>query len=150
MKSFSNFVLVVVMSNKIKPLSCRDTGSVHLVELRDTSELYAMKAMEKSEMMNRNKVHRACIEREIISLLYHPFIITTTDTHACLITDFCPRAELFALLGRQPMKILKEDSARFYPAEVVIGLEYLHCLGTLLIISSIYLFTLRISFSIGY
>ncbi|WJX93382.1 Phototropin-2 [Trifolium repens] len=118
----------------IRPLGCGDTGSVHLVELRGTGELYAMKAMEKSVMLNRNKVHRACIEREIISLLDHPFLPALytsfqTDTHVCLITDFCPGGELFGLLDRQPMKILKEDSARFYAAEVVIGLEYLHCLG---------------------
>nr|AML76390.1 putative LOV domain-containing protein [Muntingia calabura] len=40
----------------IKPLGCGDTGSVHLVELKDSGELYAMKAMEKSVMLNRNKV----------------------------------------------------------------------------------------------
>nr|AML76626.1 putative LOV domain-containing protein [Ochna serrulata] len=118
----------------IKPLGCGDTGSVHLVELKGTGELYAMKAMEKSIMLNRNKVHRACIEREIISLLDHPFLPTLyssfqTSTHVCLITDFCPGGELFALLDQQPMKLFKEESAKFYAAEVVIGLEYLHCLG---------------------
>ncbi|XP_052192305.1 phototropin-2 isoform X2 [Diospyros lotus] len=118
----------------IRPLGCGDTGSVHLVELKGTGELYAMKAMDKSVMLTRNKVHRACIEREIISLLDHPFLPTLytsfqTSTHVCLITDFCPGGELFALLDKQPMKIFKEDSARFYAAEVVIGLEYLHCLG---------------------
>ncbi|XP_021285889.1 phototropin-2 isoform X3 [Herrania umbratica] len=118
----------------IKPLGCGDTGSVHLVELKDTGELFAMKAMEKSVMMNRNKVHRACVEREVISLLDHPFLPSLyssfqTPTHVCLITDFCPGGELFALLDKQPMKFFKEESARFYAAEVVIGLEYLHCLG---------------------
>ncbi|KAK9109590.1 hypothetical protein Sjap_017650 [Stephania japonica] len=118
----------------IKPLGCGDTGSVHLVELQGTGELYAMKAMDKSAMMNRNKVHRACVEREIISLLDHPFLPTLyssfqTETHVCLITDFCPGGELFALLDKQPLKIFKEESARFYAAEVVVGLEYLHCLG---------------------
>ncbi|CAK9315421.1 unnamed protein product [Citrullus colocynthis] len=118
----------------IKPLGCGDTGSVHLVELLGTSELYALKAMEKSALLNRNKVHRACIERQIIALLDHPFLPTLytsfeTPTHVCLITDFCPGGELFALLDKQPMKMFKEDSARFYAAEVVIGLEYLHCLG---------------------
>nr|AML78127.1 putative LOV domain-containing protein [Telesonix jamesii] len=118
----------------IRPLGAGDTGSVHLVELKETGELFAMKAMEKSVMLNRNKVHRACIEREIISLLDHPFLPTLytsfqTPTHVCLITDFCPGGELFALLDKQPMKIFKEESARFYAAEVVIGLEYLHCLG---------------------
>nr|AML77009.1 putative LOV domain-containing protein [Calycanthus floridus] len=118
----------------IRPLGCGDTGSVHLVELQGTGELYAMKAMDKSVMLNRNKVHRACIEREIISLLDHPFLPTLytsfqTTTHVCLITDFCGGGELFALLDKQPMKIFKEDAARFYAAEVVVGLEYLHCLG---------------------
>ncbi|XP_061351918.1 phototropin-2 isoform X2 [Gastrolobium bilobum] len=118
----------------IRPLGCGDTGSVHLVELQGTGELYAMKAMEKSVMLNRNKVHRACIEREIISLLDHPFLPTLytsfqTSTHVCLITDFCSGGEMFALLDKQPMKIFKEESARFYAAEVVICLEYLHCLG---------------------
>ncbi|OWM80527.1 phototropin-2 isoform X2 [Punica granatum] len=118
----------------IKPLGCGDTGSVHLVELQGTGELFAMKAMEKSMMLNRNKVHRACIEREIISQLDHPFLPTLytsfqTSTHVCLITDFCAGGELFALLDKQPMKIFKEESARFYAAEVVISLEYLHCLG---------------------
>eukprot|EP00268_Persea_americana_P049450 TRINITY_DN5304_c0_g1_i4.p1 TRINITY_DN5304_c0_g1~~TRINITY_DN5304_c0_g1_i4.p1 ORF type:complete len:310 (-),score=60.07 TRINITY_DN5304_c0_g1_i4:514-1443(-) len=93
-----------------------------------------MKAMDKSIMLNRNKVHRACIEREIISLLDHPFLLTLytsfeTATHVCLITDFCAGGELFALLDKQPMKIFKEEAARFFAAEVVVGLEYLHCLG---------------------
>nr|AML79161.1 putative LOV domain-containing protein [Urtica dioica] len=118
----------------VKPLGCGDTGSVHLVELRGSGELYAMKAMDKSMMLNRNKVHRACIEREIISLLDHPFLPALytsfqTPTHVCLITDFCPGGELFALLDKQPTKTFKEDCARFYAAEVLIGLEYLHCLG---------------------
>nr|AML77201.1 putative LOV domain-containing protein [Digitalis purpurea] len=118
----------------VRPLGCGDTGSVHLVELKGSGQLFAMKAMDKSIMLNRNKVHRACMEREIISLLDHPFLPTLytsfqTPTHVCLITDFCPGGELFALLDKQPLKFLKEDSARFYAAEVVIGLEYLHCLG---------------------
>ncbi|XP_039014732.1 phototropin-2-like isoform X2 [Hibiscus syriacus] len=118
----------------IRPLGCGDTGSVHLVELKGTGELFAMKAMEKSVMLNRNKVHRACVEREIISLLDHPFLPSLYSsfqipTHVCLITDFCPGGELFALLDKQPMKMFKEESARFYAAEVVIVLEYLHCLG---------------------
>nr|CAB3484106.1 unnamed protein product [Digitaria exilis] len=130
----------------VKPLGCGDTGrmstipiivfisSVHLVELQGSGELFAMKAMDKSVMLNRNKVHRVCIEREIYSLLDHPFLPTLytsfqTPTHVCLITDFCPGGELFALLDRQPMKLFREESARFYAAEVVIGLEYLHCLG---------------------
>ncbi|XP_077216359.1 phototropin 2 isoform X2 [Tasmannia lanceolata] len=132
----------------IRPLGSGDTGSVHLVELKVTGELYAMKVMDKSlkakgryikssfrlPTKTNYKVHRACIEREIVSLMDHPFLPTLyssfqTATHVCLITDFCPGGELFALLDKQPMKIFREETARFYAAEVLVGLEYLHCLG---------------------
>ncbi len=52
-----------------------------------------------------------------------------TPTHVCLITDFCPGGELFLLLERQPRKVFSEDVARFFAAEIVIALEYLHCVG---------------------
>uniref|UniRef100_A0A126WZ90 non-specific serine/threonine protein kinase n=1 Tax=Dipteris conjugata TaxID=32108 RepID=A0A126WZ90_9MONI len=118
----------------IKPLGFGDTGSVHLVELRSSGELFAMKAMDKKVMLNRNKVHRACAEREILAMLDHPFLPTLyasfqTKTHVCLITDFCPGGELFLLLDRQPLKVFREEAAKFYVAEIVVALEYLHCQG---------------------
>nr|AML77450.1 putative LOV domain-containing protein [Buxus sempervirens] len=118
----------------VKPLGSGDTGSVHLVELCGSGEYFAMKAMDKNVMLNRNKVHRACAEREILDLLDHPFLPALyasfqTKTHICLITDYCPGGELFLLLDKQPTKVLKEDAVRFYAAEVVIALEYLHCQG---------------------
>nr|AML79530.1 putative LOV domain-containing protein [Fouquieria macdougalii] len=118
----------------IKPLGSGDTGSVHLVELCGTGEHFAMKAMDKGVMLNRNKVHRACAEREILDMLDHPFLPALyasfqTKTHVCLITDYCPGGELFLLLDKQPLKVLKEDAVRFYAAEVVVALEYLHCQG---------------------
>ncbi|KAJ6751551.1 hypothetical protein OIU85_002027 [Salix viminalis] len=118
----------------VKPLGSGDTGSVHLVELLGTGQFFAMKAMDKAVMLNRNKVHRACAEREILDMLDHPFLPALyasfqTKTHICLITDYCPGGELFLLLDRQPMKVLKEDAVRFYAAEVVVALEYLHCQG---------------------
>ncbi|KAG5515407.1 hypothetical protein RHGRI_036457 [Rhododendron griersonianum] len=118
----------------IKPLGSGDTGSVHLVELCGTGEHFAMKAMDKGVMLNRNKVHRACAEREILDMLDHPFLPALyasfqTKTHVCLITDYCPGGELFLLLDRQPLKVLREDAVRFYAAEVIVALEYLHCQG---------------------
>ncbi|XVF05613.1 hypothetical protein REPUB_Repub05bG0187900 [Reevesia pubescens] len=118
----------------VKPLGSGDTGSVHLVELCGTGMYFAMKAMDKGVMLNRNKVHRACAEREILDMLDHPFLPALyasfqTKTHICLITDYCPGGELFMLLDRQPMKVMKEDAVRFYAAEVVVALEYLHCQG---------------------
>ncbi|AES88742.2 nonphototropic hypocotyl protein [Medicago truncatula] len=115
----------------IKPLG------VHLVELCGTDQHFAMKAMEKAVMLNRNKVHRACTEREILDMLDHPFLPALyasfqTKTHICLITDYCPGGELFLLLERQPSKGSQgrcSELSTFYAAEVVTALEYLHCQG---------------------
>ncbi|CAN6325555.1 unnamed protein product [Urochloa humidicola] len=90
-----------------------------------------MKAMDKSIMLNRNKVHRATAERQILDMLDHPFLPTLyasfqTKTHICLITDYYSGGELFMLLDRQPMKVLKEDAVRFYTAEVVTDSQHLN------------------------
>nr|AML79340.1 putative LOV domain-containing protein [Microbiota decussata] len=118
----------------IKSLGYGDTGSVHLVELYNGGDLFAMKTMDKTMVLNRNKVHRVCTEREILDMVDHPFIPTLyasfqTKTHICLVTDYCPGGELFMLIDTQPTKVLQEDAVRFYAAEVVVALEYLHCQG---------------------
>ncbi|CAI5494129.1 unnamed protein product [Closterium sp. Naga37s-1] len=118
----------------IKPLGAGDTGSVHLVELRDTTRLFAMKAMYKEVMVNRNKVHRACTERDILGRIDFPFLPTLyasfqTATHVCLITEFCAGGELYGILEKQKGKRLPEAAARFFVAEVLLALEYLHCHG---------------------
>nr|AHZ63854.1 phototropin [Gnetum montanum] len=118
----------------IKVLGHGDTGSVYLVELDDTGERFAMKTMNKTVLLNRNKVHRACAERDILDILDHPFLPTLyasfqTKMHICLITDYCSQGELFLLLDKQPEKVINEEAARFYAAEVIIALEYLHCQG---------------------
>nr|AHZ63877.1 phototropin [Selaginella kraussiana] len=118
----------------VKSLGNGDTGGVHLVELRGTGHFFAMKAMDKTLMLTRNKVHRTLMERDILDLMDHPFLPTLytsfqTDAHVCLITDFCPGGELFLLLDRQPTKTFPEHTTRFYAAQVIVALEYLHCKG---------------------
>ena len=46
---------------------------------------------------------------------YHLNVIymLQTKTHVCLITDYYAGGELFMLLDRQPMKVLKEDAVRW-------------------------------------
>uniref|UniRef100_A0A2P2M8D8 Putative LOV domain-containing protein n=1 Tax=Rhizophora mucronata TaxID=61149 RepID=A0A2P2M8D8_RHIMU len=56
----------------VKTLGSGDTGSVHLVELRGTGLYFAMKAMDKGVMLNRNKVLEP--SRKILS---HSFLIRT-------------------------------------------------------------------------
>ncbi|XP_047158283.1 protein kinase PVPK-1 [Vigna umbellata] len=118
----------------LKKLGCGDIGSVYLAELSGTRTSFAMKVMNKTELANRKKLLRAQTEREILESLDHPFLPTLythfeTETFSCLVMEFCPGGDLHALRQRQPGKYFSEHAVRFYVAEVLLALEYLHMLG---------------------
>ncbi|CAL9752737.1 unnamed protein product [Musa acuminata subsp. burmannicoides] len=118
----------------LKRLGCGDIGSVYLSELSSTRCYFAMKVMDKASLASRKKLTRAQTEREILQLLDHPFLPTLythfeTDRFSCLVMEFCPGGDLHTLRQRQPGKHFSEYAARFYAAEVLLALEYLHMLG---------------------
>lgn len=118
----------------LKRLGCGDIGSVYLSELSGTRCYFAMKVMDKASLAGRKKLNRAQTEREILQLLDHPFLPTLythfeTDRFSCLVMEFCPGGDLHTLRQRQPGKHFSEYAARFYAAEVLLALEYLHMLG---------------------
>ncbi|KAL8129825.1 hypothetical protein V2J09_018980 [Rumex salicifolius] len=88
----------------LKRLGCGDIGSVYLSELSGTRCFFAMKVMDKDSLAARKKLNRAQTERDILQLLDHPFLPT-------LYTHF--------------------ETDRFYAAEVLLALEYLHMLGVI-------------------
>uniref|UniRef100_A0A0D3HGM8 Protein kinase G11A n=1 Tax=Oryza barthii TaxID=65489 RepID=A0A0D3HGM8_9ORYZ len=127
----------------LRRLGCGDIGTVYLSELSNVAvgggggaarAWFAMKVMDKASLESRRKLSRAQTEREILQLLDHPFLPTLyahfeTDRFACLVMEFCPGGDLHALRQRQPRKHFPEHAARFYAAEVLLALEYLHMLG---------------------
>jgi len=77
---------------------------------------------------------RAQTEREILSCLDHPFLPTLyshfeTDKFSCLVMEFCSGGDLHTFRQRQPGKRFSEAASRFYAAEILLALEYLHMLG---------------------
>ncbi|KAK4416070.1 Serine/threonine-protein kinase D6PKL2 [Sesamum alatum] len=118
----------------LRRLGCGDIGSVYLSELSSTRCFFAMKVMDKASLASRNKLNRSQTEREILQLLDHPFLPTLythfeTDRFSCLVMEYCPGGDLHTLRQRQPGKHFSEYAARFYAAEVLLALEYLHMLG---------------------
>ncbi|PIA26356.1 hypothetical protein AQUCO_09400011v1 [Aquilegia coerulea] len=118
----------------LKPLGSGDIGSVYLSELCRTKSYFAMKVMDKAALASRKKLLRAQTEREILQCLDHPFLPTLyshfeTEKFSCLVMEFCPGGDLHALRQRQQGKRFSENAARFYVAEVLLALEYLHMLG---------------------
>ncbi|KAH9624817.1 hypothetical protein KSS87_018133 [Heliosperma pusillum] len=118
----------------LKQLGCGDIGKVYLAELVGTRTYFAMKVMNKADLASRKKLQRANTEREILQSLDHPFLPTLythfeTENHSCLVMEVCSGGDLHSLRQRQPHKCFPEHAARFYVAEVLLALEYLHMLG---------------------
>ncbi|KAG4990219.1 hypothetical protein AAZX31_09G015300 [Glycine max] len=118
----------------LKRLGCGDIGSVYLSELSGTKCYFAMKVMDKGSLASRKKLLRAQTEREILQSLDHPFLPTLythfeTEKFSCLVMEFCPGGDLHTLRQKQPGKHFPEQAVKFYVAEVLLALEYLHMLG---------------------
>ncbi|XP_071708310.1 serine/threonine-protein kinase D6PK-like [Rutidosis leptorrhynchoides] len=119
---------------QLKQLGVGDIGSVYLCELIGTRTYFAMKVMDKAMLASRNKLLRAQTEREILKYLDHPFLPTLyahfdTENLSCLVMEYCPGGDLHAFRLKQPGRFFPEPAARFYVAEVLLALEYLHMLG---------------------
>ncbi|KAL3614816.1 Serine/threonine-protein kinase d6pkl2 [Castilleja foliolosa] len=115
-------------------LGCGDIGSVYLSELCGTKCYFAMKVMDKTSLASRKKLLRAQTEREILQSLDHPFLPSLythfeTEKFSCLVMEFCPGGDLHTLRQRQPGKHFSEQAVKFYVAEILLALEYLHMLG---------------------
>ncbi|XWS43442.1 hypothetical protein CRYUN_Cryun16bG0104100 [Craigia yunnanensis] len=120
--------------NLLKKLGCGDIGTVYLAELIGTNCLFAIKVMDNEFLVKRKKMPRAQTEREILRMLDHPFLPTlytqfTSDNLSCLVVEYCPGGDLHVLRQRQLGRCFPEPAARFYVAEVLLALEYLHMLG---------------------
>ncbi|RDY08802.1 Serine/threonine-protein kinase KIPK1, partial [Mucuna pruriens] len=120
--------------NLLKKLGCGDIGTVYLAELTGTSCLFAIKVMDNEFLERRKKMPRAQTEREILRILDHPFLPTmyaqfTSDNLSCLVMEYCPGGDLHVLRQKQLGRSFSEAAARFYVAEVLLALEYLHMLG---------------------
>ncbi|PNY13302.1 serine/threonine-protein kinase KIPK-like protein [Trifolium pratense] len=111
-----------------------DIGTVYLAELIGTSCFFALKVMDNEFLASRKKTFRVQTEREILQMLDHPFLPTlysyiNTDKLSCLVMEYCPGGDLHVLRQRQTYKSFSEQASRFYVAEVLLALEYLHMMG---------------------
>ena len=106
-------------------------GDVQLVRYRVDGKLYAMKMMEKETVVLQDMIEHTRLERDIMLTCEHPFIVklhTTihTATTLYLIMDYIPGESLWTRLCEHPDTCFPEDQARFFVAEILLGVEELH------------------------
>ncbi|BAF30287.1 protein kinase PINOID [Oryza sativa Japonica Group] len=117
-----------------------DIGTVYLCRLRSSPErespcMYAMKVVDRRAVARKQKLGRAAAEKRILRQLDHPFLPTlfadfdATPHFSCAVMEFCPGGDLHSLRHRMPSRRFPLPSARFYAAEVLLAIEYLHMMG---------------------
>ncbi|XP_076888313.1 3-phosphoinositide-dependent protein kinase 1-like [Bidens hawaiensis] len=99
---------------------------------KDTSKVYALKIMDKKFITKENKTAYVKLERIVLDQLDHPGIVqlhfTFQDTYSLYMAlESCEGGELFDQITRKGR--LTVDETRFYAAEIVDALEYIHKLG---------------------
>lgn len=109
-------------------------GKVFLVAKKDTGQHYAMKSLRKELIERRNQRIHTTTERAILEEAQNPFIVQLryafqTPDKLYMVMDFMPGGELFFHLRRSGR--FTEDRARFYAAEILLGLEYLHSIAVI-------------------
>ena len=107
-------------------------GKVILVRNRLDKNLYAMKAISKKLLRKKNNMQYMKSERDILTKVHHPFIVTLwfafqTEQRLFLVMDFLSGGELFFHLKRRGL--ILEPEARLYLAEMILAIEFLHSMG---------------------
>jgi len=104
-------------------------GKVMQVRKRDTSRIYALKTIRKVHIVNRNEITHTLAERLVLARVNNPFIVPLkfsfqSEQKLYLVLAFVNGGELFHHLQREQR--FNEERSRFYSAELLLALEYLH------------------------
>ncbi|XP_075446537.1 microtubule-associated serine/threonine-protein kinase 4 isoform X4 [Ascaphus truei] len=116
----------------IKLISNGAYGAVYFVRHKETRQRFAMKKINKQNLVLRNQIQQAFVERDILTFAENPFVVSMycsfeTRRHLCMVMEYVEGGDCANLVKN--MGPLPVDMARMYFAETVLALEYLHNYG---------------------
>ncbi|KAF5338340.1 hypothetical protein D9611_012455 [Ephemerocybe angulata] len=107
-------------------------GEVRLVQKVDTGKVYAMKSLQKAEMLKRDQLAHVRAERDVLAESTSPWVVQLfysfqDPLYLYLIMEFLPGGDLMTMLMKYD--VFSEDVTRFYMAECILAIEAVHNLG---------------------
>ncbi|XP_070966197.1 microtubule-associated serine/threonine-protein kinase 3-like [Oncorhynchus clarkii lewisi] len=116
----------------IKLISNGAYGAVYLVRHKNTRQRFAMKKINRQNLVLRNQIQQVFVERDILTFAENPFVVSMfcsfeTRRHLCMVMEYVEGGDCANLLKN--MGPLPVDMTRMYFAETVLALEYLHNYG---------------------
>lgn len=107
-------------------------GEVRLCKCIATGELVAIKKMKKKDMIKKNEIEHIRAERSVLSKSSNKWTIDLKcsfqdDDFLYLVMEYLPGGDLMNMLIKKDIFSIEE--ARFYIAETILAVEYVHSLG---------------------
>jgi tRNA A-37 threonylcarbamoyl transferase component Bud32 len=104
-------------------------GKVLQVRKKDTNRIYAMKILQKKDIIERQEIAHTLSERNVLIQATSPFLVGLkfsfqTPAKLYLVVDYMNGGELFYHLQKETA--FSEERAKFYTAELVLALDHLH------------------------
>jgi len=104
-------------------------GVVWLLEHNTSRRNYCLKVVNQAKVVMLHQIEHIFNEKDIMSTIDHPFIIKLFRTfrdqsNLYFLMEYVPGGEFFNHLRKA--QSLPNEVAKFYAAEVVLALEYLH------------------------
>lgn len=104
-------------------------GKVYKCIKKDNGQMYALKLYRKADVVACAQSRSIKNEKAILSHLDHPNIVSLhfsfkTADDLCMIVDFAGPGDLLRLIDR--VNTLSNSDAKFYAANIVLALDYLH------------------------
>ena len=132
-----NNVLFRSVNVKLSDLELKKTlgngsfGRVILVKDKETQKYYALKVLEKKNVVKSRQIEHTLNEKKIISCVNFPFIASFVasfkdNSNLYILLEFVPGGEMFKHLVRTNR--FSENLSKFYCSQVVLAIEYLHSL----------------------
>lgn len=85
----------LMSANEVRPQSLSVCGgrAVYLVRHKESKQRFAMKKINKQNLMLRNQIQQAFVERDILTFAENPFVVSMycsfeTRRHLCMVMEY--------------------------------------------------------------
>ncbi|GMI38589.1 hypothetical protein TeGR_g2689, partial [Tetraparma gracilis] len=117
--------------DKLKILGIGTFGRVWIVKDRSTSTSFALKILDKAQIIAHHQTKGVIREKSIMATLNHPFIVHLVsvykdDTSLYMLIDLLQGGELFSVLHTKRYDGVPLDHASFYACNILGGLYHMH------------------------
>jgi CRP-like cAMP-binding protein/tRNA A-37 threonylcarbamoyl transferase component Bud32 len=119
---------------KFRILGVGTFGKVWLVSHKRTGTPYALKQLNKREIIGHHQVEGVIREKNIMASIEHPFVVNLVatfqdDRHLYMLIELVQGGELFSVIHTETRDGIPNGNSRFYAACILESLSHLHYRG---------------------